>query len=141
MGVKNDLNEQYRRNDIALRETRQSPKRRFLLRFAPFIGILGFLSPMYFDFYQWGDGDISAVSAAVWQLSTSDKKMVQISEKPLKYLTLREHVDRNEIIETMNQDSWHYSDDGLFERNGQKIRVEVKIENRQFAILQCYIEE
>lgn len=138
--MKNDINEQYRRNNLALREARLSPKRRFLLRLAPVVGVLGFLYLAFSDFYEWGDGDVSAVSVAIWQLYTSDKKMVQITEEPLKYLTLEQYVDDG-IIETMDQDGWYYLGDNLFERNGQKISVDINFVTREFVIVEFDIEE
>lgn len=136
--VKLDMKEQYKRNDIALKEARLSPKRRFLLKLAPFIGFLLFLTLMFSDFYEWGDGDISAVSSAVWQLYTTDKKMVQITDQPLKYLTLTKHVNKGMFVETMQQDGWTYLEGYSFERNGQTVQIDIEMETRDIAIVQIY---
>ncbi|MGE7111528.1 hypothetical protein [Lysinibacillus sp. NPDC047702] len=118
--MKNDIKEQYKKNSLALRNARLSSKRRLLIIFSIFMGFAGMLSLMFSDFYEWGDGGVSAVTVAVWQLYTSDKKMVKITEKPLKYLTLTKYVNENEIIETINQENWNYLNPLLFEKNRQK---------------------
>ena len=93
------------------------------------------------DFYEWGDGDIPAVSSAVWQLYVKDEKMVQITEQPWKYLTLNKHVNKGKFVETMETDGWTHVEGYFFERNSQIVQIDIETKTRDIAIIQVHMKQ
>jgi hypothetical protein len=123
----------------SLATKKRSRKKLILLKLSPLFGVLGFLFNMLWDFSTWNNGAILPVVNAVWEIDSSDDKMVQISDSPIRYLTLKKHViGMAETIETMEHHGWNYLGNDIYEKDKETMIIDVETVGRHWAILHFY---
>jgi len=116
-----------------------SRRKKLILGLLPLTGFLIVLFGISYDLYVIGEGNISPVSKAAWELYSTDKKIVMFSELPEKYLVLTKNVDREDkLIETLKQHNWKHIENYKFKKNGFIVEIEIDIHGRQFAILELH---
>lgn len=137
--MQNELIRQINENQRLMKVYNYSRRKKTLIGLLPFLGILIVILGVTYDLYTIGEGDISPVSKAAWELYSTDQKIVMFSEVPEKYLALTKNVDsENKLIETMKQYNWKHIENYNFIKNDIKIELGVEIYGRQFAILELH---
>ncbi len=91
---------------------------------------------IYLDLKEVGDGDVKAVSKALWNISDTSK-IEKFSNNPDKYITLTKYIRNNPlIINTMIKEGWKPIDQNTFQgENGDVVWLEEQILWRHWTII------